>query len=221
MPLELQEKSPPRLSAGAWYALALAGFVLIVAFQLVFSTLTVREAALAPLPLLQAGESCNLSLTVTYDLPTGLPAFVEEGLVQVKKSTLHPVYTVADPTVASVTADGKVTALQDGVTEVSVTLGGITQSVELVVGGTPVEALELVLFTHRIDVGTTIVPGLHVLPAEADAYTEVTLTSSDESILRPNVDGSFTALAPGMVQLEAVTYSARRIVCTETIYVTE
>lgn len=220
--LEPQTRPQPRLHIprGALFLLAAGVFVLAVAVQILLQTLELCALEIAPLPLLAPGERCGVSLTVDYTFPAGLPQAVESGLLALRRCALRPVYTVADPDIAAVTADGEVTALGEGVTALTVTVGGLTDTVELVVGGTPAAELQLLVYSDRIRVGTTITPGLQVLPADADYYTDIELYSSDENILRENEDGSFTAIAPGVVTLCARTFSAQLVETEQTIYVT-
>ena len=220
--LEPQTKPWPRLHIPreALILLAAVAFVLAVALQILLQTLELCALEIAPLPLLTPGERCTVSVTADYTFPAGLPQAVESGLLELRRCALRPMYAVADPEIAAVMADGELTALREGVTTLSVTVGELTDTVELVVGGNPVTELQLIVYSDRLRVGTTITPALQVLPADADYYTDVELYSSDESILRQNDDGSFTAIAPGVVTLCARTFSAQLVETEQTIYVT-
>lgn len=219
MPSAVKDKPAQGLHS-AVYALPFAAFFLAVALHLLLQTLELRAVELAPLPLLQPGSTCYATLTLDYTIPDGLPLPVEESLLQIKKWRMRPVFSVSDPEIAAVTADGKITGLQNGVTTLSVTIGGLCRSAELVVGGTPVQELQLVLFSDRLTVGSTIVPGVRLSPADADYYTDVEISSSDDSILRKNADGSFTAVSAGVVELYACLYSEQKIETSCTLYVT-
>ena len=128
--------------------------------------------------------------------------------------------TAAHSEIATVTSDGKIICQHIGTTTLSVTIGGLCQSTELIVDGIPIESLQIILPTHRLDVGTTIVPSVQLVPNDANYYSDIDFYSSDDSILHKNAEGSFIAASTGVVKLYAKTCSEQLIGTYQTIYVT-
>lgn len=118
-----------------------------------------------------------------------------------------PVFSVEDTEVASVSSDGIVTGLHNGVTTVHLRVADFCQDFTIVVGGTPVENLEVVLLSDCITVGTVITPGFQIIPADANYYSDISFYSSDETILKKDGENPFIAVAPGVVYLCVQTYS--------------
>lgn len=202
------------------YFLIVIAFFLLVAVHILLETLNIQSVEIAPLPLLQPGSVCYASLVLDYSIPSGLPDAVERGLLQIMRQRSRPIFSVADSEIATVTSDGMIIGQHNGVTTLSVTIGGLCQSTELIVGGIPIESLQIELPTYRLDVGTTIAPSIQLVPDDADYYSDIEFYSSDDSILHKNADGSFTAVSAGVVRLCAKTYSEQLIETYQTIYVT-
>lgn len=209
-----------QLLHGLLYFLIIIVFFLLVAIQLLLETLNIQSVEIASLPLLQPGSVCYASLVLDYSIPNGLPDAVENGLLQIKRQLSQPIFSVTDSEIATVTSDGKIIGQHIGATTLSVTIGGLCQSTELIVGGIPIESLQIILPAHRLDVGTTIVPSVQLIPGNADYYSDIEFYSSDDSILHKNADGSFIAASTGVVKLYAKTYSEQLIETYQTIYVT-
>lgn len=123
-------------------------------------------------------------------------------------------YTVDDPAVVSVFADGTVTALSEGIATITATAAGssLTARCEVVVG-TPVQGVQVSRPEAVLDAGQTMVLGARVWP---DNGAEVTWYSSDPAVAEVSADGKVTALTPGTVQIVAEV-SGKTAACTLTV----
>ena len=123
-------------------------------------------------------------------------------------------YTVDDPAVVSVSADGTVTALSEGIANITATAAGssLTARCEVVVG-TPVQGVQVSRPDAVLDAGQTMVLGARVWP---DNGAEVTWHSSDPAVAEVSADGKVTALTPGTVQIVAEV-SGKTAACTLTV----
>lgn len=123
-------------------------------------------------------------------------------------------YTVDDPAVVSVSADGTVTALSEGIATITATAAGssLTARCEVVVG-TPVQGVQVSRPEAVLDAGQTMVLGARVWP---DNGAEVTWYSSDPAVAEVSADGKVTALTPGTVQIVAEV-SGKTAACTLTV----
>lgn len=123
-------------------------------------------------------------------------------------------YTVDDPAVVSVSADGTVTALSEGIANITATAAGssLTARCEVVVG-TPVQGVQVSRPEAVLDAGQTMVLGARVWP---DNGAEVTWYSSDPAVAEVSADGKVTALTPGTVQIVAEV-SGKTAACTLTV----
>lgn len=123
-------------------------------------------------------------------------------------------YTVDDPAVVSVSADGTVTALSEGIATITATAAGssLTARCEVVVG-TPVQGVQVSRPEAVLDAGQTMVLGARVWP---DNGAEVTWHSSDPAVAEVSADGKVTALTPGTVQIVAEV-SGKTAACTLTV----
>ena len=123
-------------------------------------------------------------------------------------------YTVDDPAVVSVSADGTVTALSEGIANITATAAGssLTARCEVVVG-TPVQGVQVSRPEAVLDAGQTMVLGARVWP---DNGAEVTWYSSDPAVAEVSADGKVTALTPGTVQIVAEA-SGKTAACTLTV----
>lgn len=123
-------------------------------------------------------------------------------------------YTVDDPAVVSVSADGTVTALSEGIANITATAAGssLTARCEVVVG-TPVQGVQVSRPEAVLDAGQTMVLGARVWP---DNGAEVTWHSSDPAVAEVSADGKVTALTPGTVQIVAEV-SGKTAACTLTV----
>lgn len=123
-------------------------------------------------------------------------------------------YTVDDPAVVSVSADGTVTALSEGIATITATAAGssLTAQCEVVVG-TPVQGVQVSRPEAVLDAGQTMVLGARVWP---DNGAEVAWHSSDPAVAEVSADGKVTALTPGTVQIVAEV-SGKTAACTLTV----
>lgn len=123
-------------------------------------------------------------------------------------------YTVDDPAVVSVSADGTVTALSEGIANITATAAGssLTARCEVVVG-TPVQGMQVSRPDVVLDAGQTMVLGARVWP---DNGAEVTWYSSDPAVAEVSADGKVTALTSGTVQIVAEV-SGKTAACTLTV----
>lgn len=123
-------------------------------------------------------------------------------------------YTVDDPAVVSVSADGTVTALSEGIATITATAAGssLTARCEVVVG-TPVQGVQVSRPEAVLDAGQAMVLGARVWP---DNGAEVTWHSSDPAVAEVSADGKVTALTPGTVQIVAEV-SGKTAACTLTV----
>ena len=123
-------------------------------------------------------------------------------------------YAAADPAVVSVSADGTVTALSEGIATITATAAGssLTARCEVVVG-TPVQGVQVSRPEAVLDAGQTMVLGARVWP---DNGAEVTWHSSDPAVAEVSADGKVTALTPGTVQIVAEV-SGKTAACTLTV----
>lgn len=123
-------------------------------------------------------------------------------------------YTVDDPAVVSVSADGTVTALSEGIATITATAAGssLTARCEVVVG-TPVQGVQVSRPDAVLDAGQTMVLGARVWP---DNGAEVAWYSSDPTVAEVSADGKVTALTPGTVQIVAEV-SGKTAACTLTV----
>lgn len=126
-------------------------------------------------------------------------------------------YTIDNTDVATVDADGNVTAVAKGQATLSAVCGQFTATCDLtvVVG---VESLTISAENTDLMVGESTQLTYTVNPEDAD-YTEVTWTSSDESVLTIDAQGLASAVGDGTVTVTAtcndVVSNELVIVCTQ------
>ncbi len=127
-------------------------------------------------------------------------------------------FAVSDASVASVSADGVVTAKAPGKAYVTVTTldGGFSVSctVNVTDGRVPVTSIVLEDTLIYLNVGSTFLLNAEVRPANADNKA-VVFTSSDANIAGVNADGMITAKNPGKAYITASALdNGMSIVCT-------
>ena len=196
-------------------------FFLIVSIHLALKTVYIDSFTLSQIPLLSTGDTFQITCTMNYSMPQGLPTGLEDGLLMTYRWRIHPRFSIKDTEIATISQTGKITGISSGVTMLCVEIGKLKQEVEVVVGGVPVEDLEFKVLSSCIHVGTTVAPGVSLIPSSANYYADVELSSSDDSILHDNNDGSFTAISSGIITLNAIVYSQRTIEKALTILVIE
>lgn len=129
-------------------------------------------------------------------------------------------YVNSNPSVASVAADGTVTALAPGTTTITAIAqdeSGVTASYTVVVK----EKVRLITFAEKsllLDVGETVTNGFTVLPANA-TNRYVLVKSSNENVAAVNENGLITALSPGTSTITATAQDGfgAKDICTVTV----
>lgn len=123
-------------------------------------------------------------------------------------------YAVADTAVASVDADGTVTALAEGITAITATVEGSSLTAECeVVVGTPVQGVQVSRPAAQLDPGQTMVLSARVWP---DREAAVHWSTTDPAVATVDEGGKVTALTPGTAEIVAEV-SGRRASCTLTV----
>ncbi|MCH5239615.1 MAG: Ig-like domain-containing protein [Muribaculaceae bacterium] len=151
---------------------------------------------------LKKGQSQQLSATV-------LPA-----------NTTNPIvtWTSSNTTVATVSQDGKITALQAGTSTITATCGDVYGSCEVTVEeATPEEIiLNYNLYTLKVEEKIQ----LQIVNPANVAATDVTWTSSASKVAEVSSTGEVTAVAVGEATITA-TYKGISATCTITVIATE
>ena len=121
----------------------------------------------------------------------------------------------AVPAVASVSADGTVTALKAGETEITVHVGNLSASCTVSVT-VPVEEVKLDLTTLAMEIGQEVILGATVLPEDA---TDPSLSwkSSKPSVASVSEDGLVKALAVGSAVV-TVSAGGKEATCQVTVH---
>lgn len=135
---------------------------------------------------LRVGESATIEATV-------LPADADDATV---------VWTISAPEVASVSAEGVVTALIAGEAEITATAGNCKAVCKLTVVGPLVESVEITPNTVNLLVGEKATLVATVLPADAEDPT-VTWVSSAPEVATVSAEGVVEALAAGEAVITA------------------
>ena len=121
------------------------------------------------------------SLTLTPDnitLPKGKTQKLELEILPAEAAGVSVNWSSSDETVASVNNEGNVTALRAGKTTIEASVGGKAAHCEITVE-------ELVLNYYKKDIeiiGDTLIIRASVISETPEAYTEITWSTSDESI---------------------------------------
>lgn len=145
------------------------------------------------------GETLQLAATL-------LPADADDTLV----------WTSTDETVATVDAQGNVTALKTGATTVTVTdIKGHTATCEVTVTN-PVTAVTLDRTEVAMIKGETLKLTATVTPADADD-TAVTWTTSDEAVATVDEDGNLTAVATGTATVTVTDAEGHTATCAVSV----
>ncbi len=129
---------------------------------------------------LKVGESIMVSATVE-------PATTTDSTV---------VWMSEDDKIASVDANGIITALSVGVVKIKAICGDVTAYCEVTVVPTPAERIEITPNPAEIKINETLSLTAIVIP-ESATQKNVTWASSDESIVTVNASGTITGIAAG------------------------
>lgn len=171
-------------------------------------------------------ETITAECTVTVRQPATGVAFDAESVTIARGETAAVVahllpenadeaeitYTVADEEIATVAADGTVTAVAKGETELTAACGEFTATCKIIVN-VPLTALTLAPETLDVETGTPGQLTVTATPEDAD-LGELIWTVADETVVTVAADGTVTALAAGTT---TVTVSCGEIVSNEAV----
>ena len=111
-------------------------------------------------------------------------------------------YTSSNTTVATINGMGRITALAEGVTEISVSCEQVSEKFMLTVVSSQNAVIDLDLgdCPSELEVGTSQVLSVTPIPTNASEYT-ITYTSADENKATVNALGRITAVAVGETKI--------------------
>ena len=115
-----------------------------------------------------------------------------------------PVYTSSDESVASVDADGRVTAVEPGEAVITMKSGEYTQSVTAHVTA-HLKGVEITGAQEELVLDNSFTFSVKPVPANTTDKYETVYTSSDESVLKVNKKGKVTAVGPGTAKITVKT----------------
>ncbi len=127
-------------------------------------------------------------------------------------------WTSSDEAVATVDAEGKVTAVALGEATISATCGEVSTYCTVTVVATPAESITISQETATLKVGETVELTATVMPEDATDKT-VSWTSSDEAVATVDAEGKVTAVALGEATISA-TCGEVSTYCTVTVVAT-
>ncbi len=110
-------------------------------------------------------------------------------------------WSSSDPTVASVAADGTVTALKEGTATITATMGTLTDTTAVTVTEIHLEGISLEENDKTETVGDSFKLNVTLEPAGATDDITYTYESSDEDIATVAADGTVTSKKPGTVTI--------------------
>ncbi|WP_302984546.1 Ig domain-containing protein [uncultured Muribaculum sp.] len=111
-------------------------------------------------------------------------------------------WTSSDEAVATVDAEGKVTAVALGEATISATCGEVSTYCTVTVVATPAESITISQETATLKVGETVELTATVMPEDATDKT-VSWTSNDEAVATVDAEGKVTAVALGEAEITA------------------
>lgn len=156
-----------------------------------------------------------------YALSAGRIELVEEGTRKLSvivdpEKEISPEFTSGDTAVATVAADGTVTAVGAGTTAITVSVDGKTLTCTVVVTAKPVEyTYELNKTTLSLGLGESDALGVTVTP-EPEAAPVVVWESSDETKVTVNTAGVVKAVGAGSASVTAKV-GGKTLTCTVTV----
>ena len=127
-------------------------------------------------------------------------------------------WTSSDEAVATVDAEGKVTAVALGEATISATCGEVSTYCTVTVVATPAESITISQETATLKVGETVELTATVMPEDATDKT-VSWTSNDEAVATVDAEGKVTAIALGEATVTA-TCGEVSTYCTVTVVAT-
>ncbi|MDE7089209.1 MAG: Ig-like domain-containing protein, partial [Prevotella sp.] len=151
---------------------------------------------------LKVGESVILTATV-------LPETATDKAVT---------WSSSDETIATVDAEGKVTALAIGETTITAICGSVSATCAVSVVATPAESITLSQTSAQLKAGESVTLTATVLP-ETTTDKTVTWSSSDETIATVDAEGKVTAITVGTATITA-TCGSVRAACTVSVVAT-
>lgn len=172
-------------------------------------TRTLRRLALTPDPVaLQVGSTQTLTVTASYSDDTTATLASQVA------------FTSSVPSVATVSADGLVTAVSAGDTTVEASFGGQRATVAVSVTAATLESVALHPRAAEVFVGAT--RALTVVGSFSDGTTAtitagLTFTSSDETVAVVGPEGMVTGIAPGAAEITAAVQGKEARPATVTV----
>jgi len=112
-------------------------------------------------------------------------------------------YTSSNETIATVDANGKVTAVKPGTVTITATVGTFTDKVEITVPVVPVTSIELKVDKTDLEKGDIVNVVATVNPADTTDDKTITWTSSNEKVAKVDANGTVTAVGGGNATITA------------------
>ncbi|QDG53115.1 tandem-95 repeat protein [Persicimonas caeni] len=111
----------------------------------------------------------------------------------------------ADDAIASVDANGTVTAVASGSTSITASIDGVQASADVTVVPPSVSTIELSPQTASVEVDATLTLSARALADDGSelSWPTISYTSSDDTIATVDANGTVTAVAPGTVAITA------------------
>lgn len=154
---------------------------------------------------IEAGQTAQISVEITPENATN--------------KTVN--FVSSDPSVATVDANGVVTALKDGQTTITATTAnGKTASIVIKVAKVIPTKLELNVSSLDLTVGDSHVLAAVFTPADS-TVTGVTWTSQDETVAQVDANGKVTAIGKGSTTITAKSVADSNLVAQCTVNVKE
>lgn len=160
-------------------------------------------------------ESITLS-NETAELKVGGTLALTAVVAPENTSDKTVTWTSSDEAVATVDANGKVTAKAIGEATITATCGSVKAECAVKVVATPVESIELNLTELTLTEGDKSTLKVTYTPGSATDKT-VTWTSSDESVATVAATGEVTAVKAGTASITATTANGKTASCTVTV----
>ena len=112
-------------------------------------------------------------------------------------------YTSSDATIATVDANGKVTAVKPGKVTITAKVGTFTDTVEITVPVVPVTSIDLKVDKTDLEKGDIVNVVATVNPADTTEDKTITWTSSDTKVATVDANGTVTAVGGGNATITA------------------
>lgn len=151
------------------------------------------------IPTLVTGITLNMS---SADLKVGDSVTLSATVIPEDATDKTITWSSSNETVATVDADGKVTALSLGESTITARCGNVTATCTIIVGATPATSIELNLSSAELKVGETLSLSAKILPEDATDQI-VTWSSSNPTIASVDANGIVTAISLGNTTITA------------------